>query len=147
MQTVVNELRLFFSRYEKLFMQSLKETPDVESVAGVFADYFVEASPVGVIGGKNDASFRERIPKGYEFYKSIGTTSMQITALESTALNELHYMTRVQWRAGYHKKDGSRENIDFEVIYFTQHIKSEIKIFAYITGDEQKVLRERGLIQ
>lgn len=146
MQSVVKELRLFFSKYEKLFEQSLKESPDVESVAGVFADYFVEASPVGVMGGKNDAAFREKIPKGYEFYRSIGTTSMHITAVESTPLNDMHYMTRVQWRAGYRKKDGATETIDFEVIYFTQHTKGEIRIFAYITGDEQKVLRERGLI-
>jgi hypothetical protein len=35
--------------------------------------------------------------------------------------------------------------IDFDTFYFVQRIKN-LKIFAYITGDEQKVLKEHGLV-
>lgn len=36
--------------------------------------------------------------------------------------------------------------IFFAVIYFVQSRENEHKIFAYITGDEQKAFRENGLI-
>lgn len=96
--------------------------------------------------GQNDESFKKIIPKGYEIYKSIGTKSMKIRSKQSTQLNELHYMTRVEWRTLYEKKDGNEETVDFEVIYFTRHVNDNIKIFAYITGDEQKLMKEHGLI-
>jgi hypothetical protein len=55
-------------------------------------------------------------------------------------------MAKVHWQAIYNKKDKSKESIEFDVIYFVQTVNDQLKIFAYITGDEQGVLRERGLI-
>ena len=147
MENVNATIDAFFADYEKLFNRSLKEEVDVEKTVKSFAGCFVEASPAGIICGNNDDEFRKRIPKGYEFYKSIGTQSMTIQSKKITALDELHQMTKVDWSAGYRKKDGKEEVIDFSVLYFTQLQKGEPKIFAYITGDEQKVLKERGLIQ
>jgi hypothetical protein len=55
-------------------------------------------------------------------------------------------MVKVQWRSFYNKRDGSEELIEFDVIYFVQTLNEKPKIFAYIMGDEQGVLSERGLI-
>lgn len=46
------------------------------------------------------------------------------------------------------KKDeeDNRVVIDFEVIYLLQTIANGPKIFAYITGDEESALRQRGLL-
>jgi hypothetical protein len=52
----------------------------------------------------------------------------------------------VHWRSFYTKKDGREELIEFDVIYFVQMRDEKPKIFAYITGDEQGVLREKGFI-
>ncbi len=71
---------------------------------------------------------------------------MKIASLDITLLDDLHSMVKVHWQAIYNKKNGSEESIDFDVIYFVQMIDDQLKIFAYITGDEQGVLRERGLI-
>lgn len=146
MEITLSKIDAFFSDYEKLFNRSLKETVNIERTVKAFANCFVEASPAGIICGKNDDEFRKRIPQGYEFYKSIGTQSMKIRSKETTQLDDLHNMTKVYWTANYRKKDGKEEDIDFSVIYFTQIQKGEPKIFAYITGDEQQVLKERGLI-
>lgn len=61
-------------------------------------------------------------------------------------MDELHFMTKVNWSALYRKKDGKEVTIDFSVIYFTQMQDGSPKIFAYITGDEQKALKEYGLV-
>ena len=111
-----------------------------------FSDCFIAANPGGVICGKNDEQFRLQILQGFEFYRSIGTKSMTISGLTVTALDEFHVQARVSWQADYIKKDGSGVRIDFDVIYMLQTIGKRPKIFAYITGDEEGALRERGLI-
>ncbi len=138
----------FFKEYAARFNKSLADPPeiDVDGVADSFAPFFVGASPLGVSGGKNDEQFRAAIPKGYEFYKSIGTKSMRVALLDITPIDELHSMVKVHWNSRYVKRDGSEVRIDFDVSYFLQMLGDKPKIFAYVTGDEQKALRENGII-
>jgi hypothetical protein len=148
MGTVRQELEAFFGEYEARVNSALREPPqiNVEATARAFADCFIAADPNGVSCGKNDEQFRTQIPKGLEFYRSIGTKSMQITSLAITALDDYHTMVKVAWEALYKKQDGSEERIDFNVIYLVQTIGEKPKIFGYITGDEQQLYREKGLI-
>lgn len=133
------EIKSFFAAYEQRFNDALSgDASGIGDTVNSFAKYFVESSPAGVQGGANDESFKERLPKGYEFYRSIGTKSMRIGNLEITRLDPLHHMVKVHWISVYEKKD----TIEFDVIYFL----NGLKIFAYITGDEQKVLQEHGLV-
>lgn len=144
--TDINEqIEQFFSDYEKRFERGLAGNAVAEETAQAFADFFVEASPVGVSGGKNDRDFLEAVPAGYDFYRSIGITKMEIRQLDITELNELHYMVEVYWESFY-EKDGDADSIEFSVIYFLQNLNGALKVFAYITGDEQAVLKERGLV-
>ncbi len=146
MDSTNQKLEEFFRGYEARFNKAMAGTIDTEETANAFASCFIEANPFGVNCGKNDDQFRIMIPKGYEFYRSIGTKSMKIVSLGITLLDDYHSMAKVHWQANYMKKDGSEESIDFDVIYFVQMINDQLKVFAYITGDEQGVLRERGLI-
>lgn len=136
----------FFAAYEKRFNDALQGETDVEATANAFGPFFVEASPAGIHGGHNDQEFREKIPKGMDFYRHIGTDSMEIISQEVTPLDDLHYMVKIHWKATYKNKDNTELAIEFDVIYFLQHKDSQLKIFAYITGDEDKVMREHGLI-
>ncbi len=147
METNVS-LALFFDAYEARFNNALSDQPfiDAEATAAAFAEHFIESSPVGVICGKNDARFREQIPKGMEFYRSIGTKSMNIKARTITELDKFHSMVRMQWQASYRKKNDLTDTIDFEVIYLVRIDGNKPEIFAYITGDEQQALRDHGLI-
>jgi len=146
--TVNQQLETFFAAYEARFNQALGDNPqdDVEGTMAAFADCFIEASPLGLSCAQNDEQFRTQIPKGNAFYRSIGTQSMKIMALTITPLDDYHVQTKVHWQAQYKKRDGGEETIDFDVIYFLQLLGNQPKIFAYITGDEQKVLQEHGLI-
>ena len=148
MENIDQKLEEFFAGYEAQFNKALGPTPevDVEATAGAFADCFVEASPLGVSCGKNDEQFRAVIPQGYEFYRSIGTKSMRIDSLAVTVLDDYHAMAKVHWLALYTKKGGGNLMLDFDVIYFVQTIDGKSRIFAYITGDEQKAYQESGLI-
>lgn len=137
----------FFAAYEQRFNTALQGETDVEGTAGAFAPFFVEASPAGIHGGSNDSEFRKKIPQGMEFYRSIGTYSMEILSQDVTQLDNLHFMVKIHWKATYRNKDNSDLAIEFDVIYFLQLKEGALKIFAYITGDEDKVMREHGLIQ
>lgn len=136
----------FFNDYAARFNEAVagKET-DASETARCFADYFVESSPAGVIGGKNDDSFKEKIPEGYAHYKDIGITAMNILSKEISIIDEFHAMAKIHWQSVYRKKDGKEGVIEFDVTYFL-NTKDGVKIFAYVTGDEQAALKEHGLI-
>lgn len=141
------DIDLFFHAYELRFNKALAgDKVDVTEVASAFAASFIEASPLGVVCGNNDEAFRQSIPADYEFYKKIGTTSVLIASKEITKLDEHHLMVKVYWKASYKKKNGHTDQIPFHVIYFLQQLGRDLKIFAYITGNEQKVMKEHGLI-
>lgn len=148
MDNVVERLAAFFAEYEARTNRALADPPDVDVEATVeaFANCFVGASPAGVQCGKNDQEFREAIPKGLQFYRSIGTQRMNIVAIATTRLDDLHAMSRVSWKAEYIKKDSSPTSIEFDVIYLTQLSGDEPRIFCYITGDEQQAYKDHGLI-
>ncbi len=140
------QVEIFFDAYAKLFNNAIQGNVDAEATASVFSDCFIEAGPAGVNCGKNDEQFRSALTKGYGFYSEIGITSMDILSKEITILDDLHSMARINWRSNYRKKNKEVGKIDFQVIYLLQTIEGKPKIFAYITGDEQGVLKEHGLI-
>lgn len=142
----IEKLEAFFEAYAKRFNEALQgKDVDVDAAVDAFAESFIEASPKGVISGKNDAEFKKAIPKGYDFYKSIGTKSMEIIDKGITLLDEFHAMVKIGWKANYEKKDSKTLAIEFDVFYIVQELNNTIKIFAYITGDEEKVLKDNGL--
>jgi hypothetical protein len=141
-------IEAFFAAYAARFNAALADPPhdDVEGTAAAFARFFVEASPLGVNGGPNNDAFRAMIPQGNAFYRAIGTRSMAISGLEIQAIDDLHAMVRVHWDSRYAKPDGTEVAIPFDVVYLVQVSAGTPRIFAYITGDEQRVLREHGLL-
>lgn len=137
----------FFARYEARFNDAITgQEANVDETAAAFAEQFIEASPRGVIAGANDARFRDVIPQGWDFYRKIGVQSMNIRSKDIIMLDEMHAMVRVQWNCAFIRKDNSKGDISFEVIYMVQLRKEGPKIFAYVTGDEHKALSEEGLI-
>jgi hypothetical protein len=148
MPTQLATVRRFFTRYARRMNAALKPggTVDINGFVASFAPYFVEASPAGVVGGKNGLRFRLMLPRGVAFYRRIGTTSMTITSMRVTPLDERHAMARVRWVAHY-LKDGRRLRIPFTNIYLLHFERGRPRIFAYVTGDERKVLADHGLIE
>lgn len=147
MEVFKYSIERFFNAYAARFNAALSgDEVNIEGTVKAFASCFIEASPLGVHCGANDAALREAIPKGYTFYRSIGTQSMKIEDKEITILDDYHAMVKIHWVAAYAPAGRAPFTISFDVFYFLQHIKEDLKIFAYITGDEQRVLKEHGLI-
>lgn len=137
-------VRSFFEDYAARFNAALGDKPEVDmkGLRESFARYFVGADPNGVNGGKNGLLFRLMLPRGFRFYRRIGTRAMDLAEVRVTSLDDFHVMAHVDWIARY---EGGKE-ISFTNIYLLQICDGALKIFAWITGDERQVLRDHGLI-
>lgn len=137
----------FFDAYATRTNRALAgQKVNPKEVSASFVDFFVESSPQGVIGGKNGWMFRRMIPKGFARYRKMGITAMLIQAKDIKLLDDLHAMATIRWQSVYNRKDGTPASIVFSVTYFLTTAEDSCKIFAYITGDEAKVLKEHGLV-
>jgi hypothetical protein len=135
----------FFARYESNFNRGMGGNDVSNDVINSFSECFTESTPGGVNCAKNGKEFASKVKQGMEFYRSIGTRSMTISSTDITLLDELHAMAKVYWRYTY-EKDRTEGHIDFHVFYFLTTVTGELKIFAFIAGDEMKALREKGLV-
>lgn len=139
-------VRRLFDRYERTFMEALAGKADIEEVASLYAAEFVAATPAGVMTGKNDAQLRQAMEQGYAHYRAIGTKAMRIRGISISPIDELHCVARVDWTATYARTDQPDIAIDFVVSYFVQLQDGEAKVFGWVSGDEEAVLRERGIV-
>lgn len=146
MKDYTKTIERFFRAYAKCSNDALKDPPvvDADRSQESFAEYFVESSPVGVVGAKNDARFKKAIVRGYRNYRKIGTTAMKVSGVKVTPIDDMHVMAHVDWDSRY-RKDGKEIRIPFTNVYMLQMSKQGPKIFAYVTGDEAEVLKAHGL--
>lgn len=137
----------FFSRYEASFNNSLNSDGSgvAEAVQPYFSNCFIESGPNGVLCAENNDAFVDKIKQVLQFYRSIGSKGMTITSKDVTLIDDLHASAKIYWRYTY-EKDGAEGAIDFHVIYFLTTVENDLKIFAFIAGDEWKALKERGLV-
>lgn len=143
------KIEQFFHRYQQRFQRALDDPGDVdaEGVVAAFADYFVGSSPAGVRGGKNGLMFKFAIARGFARYRKIGTVSMKIAAIETTALDKLHALAKVTWDSRYRRrKDGADVRIVFANVYLLRLQREGPRIFAYVTGDEEALLKKHRLV-
>lgn len=136
-------IRDFFAAYAKRTNDALADPKalDVAATRAAFADHFIGADPNGVRCGSNGLLFRLAIPRGIARYRKLGTIAMDVTGVEVTDLDAVHVMARVGWVARYR---GGQE-IGFTNLYLLQVRDNVARIFAWITPDEEKALREAGL--
>jgi hypothetical protein len=142
---MTTEVRALFERYEQFFRTSLAGSVDMDAVAALYASEFIAASPSGVKAGKNDAKLKETMEAGYARYRALGTKDMRIRDLGVTPLDEHHCVVHVAWTATY-AKDGREIAVDFDVRYLVQRLDGQPKVFGWVTGDEQALLKEQGII-
>ena len=100
---------------------------------------------------KNGPEFIKILEKGYAYYKSIGTTAMSVTGVDSIPITDDHSVATVHWRGEYRTNAGGDVAIDFDVHYFVKSEKEKsgpaaLKILGFIAGDEQGALRRAGVI-
>lgn len=139
------EVRKLFGRYERLFRQALAGKADMDEIASLYASDVIAASPAGVMSGKNDDELKRMMAQGYERYRSIGTKEMLLRHVRLSPIDESHCVAHVAWRAIYARKDQPDTDIDFEVHYLVQVLDGGAKVFGWVSGDEQALLKQRGI--
>nr|WP_250809780.1 hypothetical protein [Neorhizobium tomejilense] len=147
MTEIEEKVRRLFDEYGRTSNDALKDAAsvDVSGVAAFFAPYFVGSTPQAVFGGANDAAFREVIPQGFARYRDAGGKRMDITGVRISCLNDLHALAEVGWDFSYVNKAGEAGNVRFTNFYLVTIADGDPRIFAYITGDEEKAMRDHGL--
>ena len=141
-----SSVRKLFERYERLFNQALGGDADMDEVASLYASDFIAASPAGVSTGKNDGQLRQVMAQGYARYRAIGTKEMRIRNVAMSPIDEHHCVAHVAWTATYARPDRPDLAIDFDVHYLVQTLDGESRVFGWVAGDEQAVLRKHGII-
>jgi len=144
MESTVKEL---FERYERLFNQALGGDADMDAVASLYATDFIAASPAGVTSGKNDERLQKVMAHGYARYREIETQEMRIRHVRTSPIDEHHCIAHVAWTASYARKEAPDVTIDFDVHYLVQKLGGEAKVFGWVAGDEEALLKKHGIIQ
>jgi hypothetical protein len=139
-------VRKFLELYESFFNRSLGGDMDMDEVAALYASEFIAASPAGVMTGKNDDQLKQVMAQGYARYRAIGTKEMRIRNVRFSAMDDHHCVAHVAWTATYARKDQPDVAIGFDVHYFVQELNGEPKVFGWVSGDEQALLRKHGII-
>lgn len=139
-------VRTLFERYERVFNAGLHGEVDMDEVAALYAPAFIAATPAGVMTGKNDDQLKQVMVQGYARYRAIGTREMRIRDLRLSPMDEHHCVAHVAWRATYLRRDQAEVAIDFDVHYLVQQLGAEPKVFGWVSGDEQALLQEHGII-
>ena len=142
METSVRKL---FERYEQLFNKSLRGDMDMDEITSVYASAFIAVSPTGIVAGKNDGELEQAIERGYARYRAIGTKEMQIRDVQILPIDEHHCVAHVAWTAIYNREAQPDVQIDFDVHYLVQKLDGDPKIFGWVSGDEQALLKTHGI--
>ena len=137
--------RKLFERYERVFNKSLGGDADMDEVASLYASDFIAASPAGVMTGKNDDQLKQAMAQGYARYRAIGTKEMRIRDVRISPIDEHHCLAHVAWTATYARKDQPDTAINFDVHYLVQKLEGDARVFGWVSGDEQALLKKHGI--
>jgi hypothetical protein len=140
------DVQELFQQYQEFFRNAIKDEMDMEQGAAFYATAVIGAAPAGVMVAQNDEQFRLVMQQGFDAYREMGTKDMRIRGIDITPIDELHCLTRVSWTTVYDRGDYPDTSIDFDVYYLVQQVQETPKIFGWISGDEQAVLKEHGII-
>lgn len=136
----------FFANYESVFSDAIEGRIDLKAIKSLYSEQFIAATPQGVRSAAFDGSFEEVMKKGYERYRHIGTKSMKVESINTHEIDDCHLIARVRWHSVYQKPGEDEIHIPFDVNYFLEQRESELKVFGWVTGDEEALLKQNGVI-
>jgi len=134
-----------FERYQELFRQAIQGEADMNRITSSYASALIGAAPAGVMVSQNDDQFQQVLRQGFEHYRQIGTKDMRIRNIRLSPIDKHHCVAHVAWTATCARKDQSEVTIDFDVHYFVQKLDGDPKVFGWVSGDEQAILKQHGI--
>ena len=145
MKLIDAEMKGLFQRYQRVFEKGLNGDVDAREVAAFYAPAFIAASPAGVFTGKNDDALLQVMKEGYARYRQTGMKSMGLRDISLAVIDDRHWVAHVSWTANYARGGQPDVAIEFEVHYLIQKLHGKPKIFGWVSGDEQELLRQHGI--
>lgn len=142
---IESSVRRFFERYESCFNQALAGHVDMDEAAALYASEFIAASPAGVMTGKNDEQLKQSMAQGYARYRAMGTREMRIRDVRVSPIDDSHCVAHVAWTAIYSREKQPDVSILFDVHYLVQELDGQPKVFGWVSGDEQALLKKHGI--
>ena len=139
------DYQAFFDRYAEAYNRSLGDHVDAEGIRSFFAETSLALSTEGGVQPATNAELGPLLEKMYAFYKAVGTKRLDIERIAVDEIAEGHDRVEAFYRAEY-DKDGASLTIPFSVTYLVQRRDDGPRIFAFIAGDEQALMREHGLV-
>ncbi|MFT4014612.1 MAG: nuclear transport factor 2 family protein [Paracoccus sp. (in: a-proteobacteria)] len=139
-------VRTLFARYAAFFARALAGDFDKDEMAALYTPEFIAASPLGVKTGKNDAQLRQAMAQGYAHHRAIGTREMRLGEIRLSAIDDCHCVAHVGWTATYARDDLPETAIGFDVHYLVQVLAGEAEVFGWVTGDEEALMRQHGVM-
>ncbi|MDX8448954.1 nuclear transport factor 2 family protein [Mesorhizobium captivum] len=136
----------FFKTYEKIYNEAIAGNVNLNDVAANYSTGFVSVTPAGVMVGENGKQLKDIMKKGFEAYRAMGSKKMICKEVSVTPIDQDHCVAKVQWSGEYERKDKSPVTIDFEVDYLVERRDGRLKVFGWISGDEQAEFKKHGLL-
>lgn len=141
------EIEALFDRYERYFNQALRGKVDMADILSLYATEVIGAGPGGVRAAKNDEEFREYLAQGYDRYRAMGMTEIRRRNLRFSRIDDPHCVAHVAWSATYSPKERpDKVMIGFDMHYLIHVMEKEPKIFGWVSGDEQALLKSHGIV-
>lgn len=136
----------FFDRYKTLFNGAVDGKENLGGIKELYSGEFIAATPHGVHTGKVDEEFESTMSKGYERYRALGTKSMEVAGIDIQDIDDTHCLARVRWNSTYQKPDDGEIHVPFEVSYLLEQQGNDLKVFGWVTGDEEALLKANGVL-
>ncbi|MDX8527577.1 nuclear transport factor 2 family protein [Mesorhizobium sp. MSK_1335] len=140
------DVQKFFKAYGKVYNDAVDGNVDMDNFGAMYSTGFVSVTPAGVMAGENGKQFQDMMRKGFEAYRAMGSKTMTCKDVSVTAIDQDHCVAKVQWSGEYERKNNENVTIDFEVDYLVERRDGSLKVFGWITGDEQAVFKKHGLL-
>lgn len=139
--------KMLFQSYGRLNDEAMRRElsdDEMNELASMFADFTVGSSPQGVIGAAS-SDLPPYLKGAQANYRRVGGKRFGITDVRISDIDDIHAECRVDWNFAYVNKSGQSGNVRFTNIYYLSFAGGTPKIFAFITPDETKAMREHGL--
>ncbi|MBZ9850101.1 nuclear transport factor 2 family protein [Mesorhizobium sp. CA14] len=140
------DVQKFFKTYEKVYNDAIADNVDMDDVGALYSTGFVSVTPAGIMAGENGQQLKDTMKKGFEAYRALGSKRMTCKDVSVTPIDQDHCVAKVQWSGDYERKEKRPVTIDSEVDYLVERRDGSLKVFGWISGDEQAEFKKHGLL-
>ena len=140
--------RKLFDTYGRLNDQAMRRElleDERKELAGLFAANVVGSSPQGVVAAQA-AQLPYILEDAQVEYRKVGGRRFIVRDVRVMEIDDVHVQCAVDWNFGYVNAAGQGGDVDFTNLYYLTFASGSPKIFAFITPDEGRTMREHGLV-